>query len=129
MGKAPATIECGEPFTFAGYGGAPDKTVPCSLPAQRNLHADMITLGVSSDDEIRKGFLSSKFETALQEQGRAPDPLQPRDKHDAKRLHEKLGRVYVGNDTSGMSAKAQRAIAKGERKEYAYQNGGALHDG
>lgn len=102
--------------------------VCCITEATRAFDIDLQTLRVSSDDDIRRAYLKSDFESNIADQNRRPDPLMPRDKFEAKEVHRRTGRVYFGDDRSKLTAKAQGALQKGDRKEFAYQNGGGLGD-
>lgn len=68
-----------------------------------------------TNDAFRRYHLSSKKETEQVRQKRVIEG--PRDKSEAKVWEQATGRIYIGDDTSGMSAKAQKAIAHGKGKE------------
>ena|SRR5271166_1337474 len=63
-----------------------------------------------SSDPFRKAWLSSDIEFNLQKQGRSIDPMAPKDKFDALRIREETGRIYIGDDTEGLSKKGRAAI-------------------
>lgn len=88
---------------------------------ERDFAYDIQTVDVICDDRIRKAYNSAKIEHQLAEQQRPLDPFTPRDKFEARHIEEATGRVYIGEDRSGLSEKAQRALEKGDRKEYDYQ--------
>ena len=110
-----------EVLTLAPMHDAPSHAV-CLEHATRCAR-DYSSVRQKSSDPIRDGWLSSKLEHNLAEQGRPLDPLAPKDRFEAKRVRERTGRVYFGDDDSQLSPAAHKAIAKGRRGEYEYQNG------
>jgi len=89
----------------------------CGIVGRRDFPAEFATQLVISDDPFRKSYLSSRIDHNLAEQGRPLDPLAPKDRFDLKRIEQNTGRVYIGDDVSKLSAKAQRAILNGERRK------------
>jgi hypothetical protein len=95
----------------------------CGLRVERDFETEFATQSVVSDDEFRKAWLSTDIDRNLQEQCRPIDPLAPKDKFEAKHVRSRTGRVYFGNDDSKLGHKARRAIDKGRKGEFAYQEG------
>lgn len=101
-------------------GTAPDEVICPDRGrgfARRDLGAELQTISIRGDDPIRKAWLGSDIDKNLQEQQRAIDPMAPKDKFEAKHVHEKTGRIYIGDDISSLSPAGQRAILNGERKK------------
>lgn len=88
----------------------------CGLGGVRDYAADFASQASLCDDTIRRAYNGSAIDHALATQGRPLDPLAPRDKFEARHVEKATGRVYVGDDVSRMSPKAQRAVMNGERK-------------
>lgn len=100
---------CGRPFEadFPRGEAAPHvRCTTCSGEARR----DYSGVGFKTDDEFRRGYLSSSLEKNLAEQGRPLDPLAPKDKFEARRIEAATGRRYIGNDISGLRKVSQDAI-------------------
>lgn len=92
-------------------------TCPChGVPGKRDLHADLVQQYVNCDDHIRRAFNGSKIDHALSAQGRPLDPMAPKDKFEAKHIEKATGRVYCGDDISGLRPISQRAILHGKGK-------------
>lgn len=92
----------------------------CGVPYTRDLHADLVTQSIDTGDPFRKYHLSTAKERAAQAQGR--EIGGPKDNFERRLLEKTLGRKYIGDDASGLSAKGQRALEKGRRREFAYQH-------
>lgn len=97
LGKAPPKATCGHHGVRGVRHFGPE-----SMPQ------------IVAQDPFRKYDLSPRKEQAQVAQQRVVDA--PRDRFEAKRMERELGRVYVGDDTSGMSARARRGIDTAKEK-------------
>ena len=86
----------------------------CGVPGQRDLYTDLRSQLSVCDDPIRKAWLGSEIDRNLQAQGRALDPMAPKDRFEAKHVEKALGRIHIGDDISKLRPNAQKAILKGE---------------
>jgi hypothetical protein len=68
-------------------------------------------------DPVRRSYLKAKGSSTLADQERDLDPMTPHDAIDKRRLERDLGRIYVGDDTSGMTPKAQRAVDRYKQRD------------
>jgi lipoprotein NlpI len=66
-----------------------------------------------NDDPFRKAWLGNAEQKAAEQQ-RHIDPEAPKDRFEAKERHERLGRIYIGDDLSPLSKRAQKAISHGQ---------------
>lgn len=101
---------------------------PCAICGREHLNDDVLCwdcyhaaggrspyyyIGIMNDDPFRKAWLGDAEQKAA-EQGRMLDPEAPKDKFEAKERHERLGRVYIGDDYGKLSDKAVKAIEHGK---------------
>lgn len=89
LGKAPASVACEDGIAVRYFG-------PDALPQ------------IAAMDPFRAYDLSPRKEAAQVEQQRYV--VAPRDRFEARRQERELGRTYVGDDTSGMTKNAQKAV-------------------
>lgn len=116
--------DCERGHAFDVYAPSPVPEFACPrhsglndpVYGRRNLAAELATQSLICDDHIRKAYNGAKIDHNLALQGRPLDPLAPRDKFEARHVEAATGRVYIGDDISGMSKSAQRAILNGPRQ-------------
>lgn len=75
-------------------------------------HSPYRYVGILNDDPFRKAWLGDAEQRAA-DQGRCLDPEAPKDKFEARERHQRLGRVYIGDDYTKLSPKGQKAIERG----------------
>lgn len=108
--------EDGHVFDLTFKIGTQPETVICGRhgrDAHRAFDAEIATQYVKNDDPFRKAWLGDAEQRAA-DQNRCLDPEAPHDKFEAKERRERLGRIYIGDDTSQLNEKAVRAIERGK---------------
>lgn len=100
LGKAPEAVTCLE-------------TESCRRQARRFFSPETLPQ-IAATDPFRAFDLSPRKERAQIAQQRYVDA--PADRFEAKRLERDLGRIYVGDDTGGMTAAARRGIETAKEK-------------
>jgi hypothetical protein len=93
-----------------GIGTAPDAIYCAGHDHSAPRHFAAETMPQIGVDPFRAFDLSPKKEAAQAEQQRYVEA--PRDRIEAKAIEATTGRIYVGDDKSGMTKAAQRGIEK-----------------